>query len=182
MALSRARTIAGDAALCAEVVAEVAALLALPRDARKVLAEASDMRAMIEEEKPSRDLWDIKLIPGGLIDLEFIAQAAVITGRVETKAGITGTLENLSRLKPEFADAQTRQELCDAYALYLSASQITRLCLAGGFDRADVPPGLSDLLLAATDLPDFGVLEAHLKETAKLIRNHFDRIIRAKRD
>ena len=182
MALSRARTIAGDAALCAEVATEVAALLALPRDARKVLAEASDMRAMIEEEKPPRDLWDIKLIPGGLIDLEFIAQAAVITGRVETKAGITGTLENLSRLKPEFADAQTRQELCDAYALYLSASQITRLCLAGGFDRADVPPGLSDLLLAATDLPDFGVLEAHLKETAKLIRNHFDRIMRAKRD
>ncbi len=35
-------------------------------------------RALIEKEKPPRDLWDIKLIPGGLIDLEFIAQVAVI--------------------------------------------------------------------------------------------------------
>ncbi len=41
------------------------------------------MRALIEKEKPPRDLWDIKLIPGGLIDLEFIAQVAVITGQVE---------------------------------------------------------------------------------------------------
>ena len=40
MALTRARAIAGDAALCAEVEAEVAAMLALPRDAAKVMAEA----------------------------------------------------------------------------------------------------------------------------------------------
>ena len=40
------------------------------------------MRAMIEKEKPPRDLWDLKLVPGGLIDLEFIAQVAVLTGAV----------------------------------------------------------------------------------------------------
>ncbi|TIX03894.1 MAG: bifunctional [glutamine synthetase] adenylyltransferase/[glutamine synthetase]-adenylyl-L-tyrosine phosphorylase, partial [Mesorhizobium sp.] len=78
MALARARTIGGDAALCAEVETEVAAILALPRDAAKVMADASEMRAMIEKEKPPRDPWDIKLIPGGLIDLEFIAQVAVL--------------------------------------------------------------------------------------------------------
>ncbi|TIT81271.1 MAG: hypothetical protein E5W59_31540, partial [Mesorhizobium sp.] len=66
MALARARTIGGDAALCAEVETEVAAILALPRDAAKVMADASEMRAMIEKEKPPRDPWDIKLIPGGL--------------------------------------------------------------------------------------------------------------------
>ena len=37
---------------------------------------------MIEKEKPPRDLWDLKLVPGGLIDLEFIAQVAVLTGGV----------------------------------------------------------------------------------------------------
>ncbi|TIN66975.1 MAG: hypothetical protein E5Y29_26280, partial [Mesorhizobium sp.] len=130
-------------------------------------AEAADMRAMIEKEKPPRDLWDIKLIPGGLIDLEFIAQVAVITGQVETGRRATGTAEILSRLAPGFADAGVRQELGDAYALYLALTQMTRLCLTGAFERDDVPPGLSDLLLAVTDLPDFGVLEAHLKETSQ---------------
>lgn len=181
MALSRARAIGGDQALCAEVEAEVAALLALPRDSAKVMAEAFEMRAMIEKEKPPRDLWDIKLIPGGLIDLEFIAQVAAITGKVEAGRRVTGTAEILSRLSPDFADTQVRQELCAAYALYLALTQMTRLCLTGVFERGDVPPGLSDLLLAVTDLPGFGVLEAHLKETSQKVRTDFDLLLRAKR-
>ncbi|RVB19320.1 bifunctional [glutamine synthetase] adenylyltransferase/[glutamine synthetase]-adenylyl-L-tyrosine phosphorylase, partial [Mesorhizobium sp. M7A.F.Ca.CA.002.10.1.1] len=179
MALARARAIAGDASLCSEVEAEVAAVLGQPRDAAKVMAEASEMRAMIEKEKPPRDLWDIKLIPGGLIDLEFIAQVAVITGQVGAGPRVTGTAEILSRLSPGFANAGARQELFDAYALYLALTQMTRLCLTGAFERDDVPPGLSDLLLAVTDLPDFGVLEAHLKETSQKVRKDFDLLLRA---
>ena len=45
------------------------------------------MRALIETEKPPRDRWDIKLIPGGLIDLEFIAQVAVLDGSVSGREG-----------------------------------------------------------------------------------------------
>ena len=179
MALARARAIGGDAALCAEVETEVAALLALPRDVDKVKAEASEMRALIEKEKSPRDLWDIKLIPGGLIDLEFIAQVAVITGQVEAGGRLTATGEILSHLAPDFADADVRQQLCEAYQLYLALTQMTRLCLTGVFERDDVPPGLSDLLLAVTDLPDFGVLEAHLKETSRKVRNDFDLLVRA---
>ena len=55
-----------------------------------------------------------------------------------------------------------------------------RLCLTGGFDRKDVPPGLADLPLAQTGLPDFGVLEAHLKETSRTVRKDFDRLLRGK--
>ena len=180
MALTRARAVAGDARLGEEVEAEVAAVLALPRDRAKIAAEAADMRKMIETEKPPRDLWDIKLIPGGLIDLEFIAQFAVLTGQVAGNHRATGTADVLSRLKPNFADAQTRQELADAYSLYLALTQIIRLCLTGPFDRQDVPPGLSDLLLGVTDLPELRVLEAHLKETAQRVREHFDLLLRTK--
>ncbi|WP_446720917.1 bifunctional [glutamine synthetase] adenylyltransferase/[glutamine synthetase]-adenylyl-L-tyrosine phosphorylase [Mesorhizobium sp. 131-2-1] len=181
MALARARTIGGDAALCAEVETEVAAILALPRDAAKVMAEASEMRAMIEKEKPPRDLWDIKLIPGGLIDLEFIAQVAVLTGHVEAGRRATATADILARLSPDLAGADVRQALCDAYALYLALTQMIRLCLTGEFQRHDVPPGLSDLLLAVTDLPDFAVLEAYLKETSQKVRQDFDLLLRAKK-
>ncbi|TIW89614.1 MAG: bifunctional [glutamine synthetase] adenylyltransferase/[glutamine synthetase]-adenylyl-L-tyrosine phosphorylase, partial [Mesorhizobium sp.] len=118
-------------------------------------------------------------IPGGLIDLEFIAQVAVITGQVEAGPRATGTAEILSRLTPRFANAAIRQDLGDAYALYLALTQMTRLCLTGPFERDDVPPGLSDLLLAVTDLPDFGVLEAHLKETSQKVRKDFDLLLRA---
>ncbi|RVC44869.1 MAG: bifunctional [glutamine synthetase] adenylyltransferase/[glutamine synthetase]-adenylyl-L-tyrosine phosphorylase [Mesorhizobium sp.] len=181
MALARARTIGGDAALCAEVETEVAAILALPRDAAKVMADASEMRAMIEKEKPPRDPWDIKLIPGGLIDLEFIAQVAVLTGHVAAGRRVTATADILARLAPDFAGADVRQQLCDAYALYLALTQMIRLCLTGEIQRDDVPPGLSDLLLAVTDVPDFAVLEAHLKETSPKVRQDFDLLLRAKK-
>jgi glutamate-ammonia-ligase adenylyltransferase len=181
MALTRARAVAGDAGLCSEIEAEVAEILAMPRDRAKVAKEASEMRALIEKEKPPRDLWDLKLLKGGQIDLEFIAQYAVLTGQVVGDARLTRTGDVLAHLAPGFADAQVRQELVDACDLYTALTQIVRLCLTGPLDRDDVPPGLSDLLLKATDMPDFSVLEAHVGETARKVRKDFDLLLRGKR-
>ena len=138
------------------------------------------MRKLIEEEKPPHDLWDIKLVPGGLIDLEFIAQVAVLTGSFTGKPGTTATADVLAGLAPDYADAGMREELVRAYTFYAAITQIARLCLTGAFDREDVPPGLSDLLLAVTDMPDFSVLEAELKDTEAGVRRCFDRILRGK--
>jgi glutamate-ammonia-ligase adenylyltransferase len=181
MALTRARIVTGDAGFAGMIAAEIDQILALPRDAARVRAQAAEMRAMIEKEKPPRDRWDLKLVPGGLIDLEFIAQVAVLTGGLEPGERPAATGKILSRLAPGFADPQLRRELTDAFALYSALTQITRLCLTGPFERDDVPPGLSDLLLRQTDLPDFGVLEAHLNETAQKVRSGFDRLLRGKR-
>ncbi|HTV68904.1 MAG TPA: bifunctional [glutamine synthetase] adenylyltransferase/[glutamine synthetase]-adenylyl-L-tyrosine phosphorylase [Rhizobiaceae bacterium] len=181
MALTRARVVAGDAALSGEIASTVELVLALPRDFSKIAGEAVEMRDLIEKEKPPRDLWDLKLVPGGLIDLEFIAQVARLTGKAENVRQGAATGDVLHALAPAFADPQIKDELTDAFSLYLGITQILRLCLEGAFDRADVPPGLSDLLLGATDLPDVKVLEAHLKETARTVRNDFDRLLRAKR-
>ncbi|MBD0415883.1 bifunctional [glutamine synthetase] adenylyltransferase/[glutamine synthetase]-adenylyl-L-tyrosine phosphorylase [Oryzicola mucosus] len=181
MALTRARTVAGDKDLRDIVEAEVAEIIALPRNAVKLAKEAHDMRALIDAEKPPRDAWDIKLMRGGLIDLEFIAQVAVLGDGLEAGPRSTSTADVLARLKPDFADAGIRQALQDAYALYSALTQMMRLCLTGAFEREDLPPGLADLLLAATDLPDFGVLEAHVQETAKDVRKTFDTLLRPKR-
>ncbi len=105
----------------------------------------------------------------------------MITGQIEAGNRATATVEVLSRLAPRFATAEVRQELGEAYRLYLALTQMIRLCLTGQFERDDVPPGLSDLLLAVTDLPDFGVLEAHLKETAQRVRKDFDLLLRSGR-
>ncbi|MBX3575833.1 MAG: bifunctional [glutamine synthetase] adenylyltransferase/[glutamine synthetase]-adenylyl-L-tyrosine phosphorylase [Rhizobiaceae bacterium] len=178
MALTRARAVAGDAGLGTEIAAEIEAVIALPRDFAKVAREAVEMRDLIATEKPPRDAWDLKLVPGGIIDLEFVAQVARLTGRVADGRAGPSTGDVLAALVPAFADAQIRTDLTEAFALYAGMTQIIRLCLDGPFDRADVPPGLSDLLLSATDLPEFGVLEAHLKETARTVRKDFDRLLR----
>lgn len=182
MALTRARPVAGDATLSMEIDKDVLEILALPRDKAKIAKEAADMRVLIGEEKPPRDGWDLKLIPGGLIDLEFIAQYAVLTGQVTSGTRMTATGDVLAHLAPSLVDEQRRQELVDAHHLYAALTQIIRLCLTGPFDRDDTPPGLRDLLLGVTDLPDFAVLEAHVKETSRKVREIFDLLLRAKRN
>lgn len=177
MALTRARVVAGDAELSSAIEEEVVSILSASRDFKKIAAEALEMRALIEQEKPPRDLWDMKLVPGGLIDLEFLAQVAVLTGRVGGEGRVTGTGATLARLAPDFADAQAVQDLTVAWDLYFALTQMIRLCLTGPFEKEDSPPGLMDLLLAATDMPDIKVLEAHLKDTEKTVRGHFKRLL-----
>lgn len=182
MALTRARPVAGDAGLMKTVEGEVGELLAMCRDVAKVFKDAAEMRDTIAEEKPPRDIWDLKLITGGQIDLEFIAQCARLTDHIEPgEWPPTSTGDTLSRLTSDFCDAQTRDELVAADGLYQSLTQIIRLCLTGPLEPDDVPPGLAHLLLRSTDLPDLSVLEAHIKETAGRVEEHFNQLIRNKR-
>lgn len=181
MAMTRARVIAGDGALDKAVSGEIAAVLAKGEAATKVFKEARQMRALIEQEKPPRDLWDLKLVPGGLIDLEFIAQVAVLTGKVTTQPHPTGTADALRALSADFADAQVSDELVDAHRLYSLVTQIIRLCLDGSFDAKDAPPGLIDLLCRAADVPELKVLEAQLKDTTRDVRRHFDALLKQPR-
>ncbi|MEO3998577.1 bifunctional [glutamine synthetase] adenylyltransferase/[glutamine synthetase]-adenylyl-L-tyrosine phosphorylase [Mesorhizobium sp. CAU 1732] len=178
MALTRARPVAGDPAFCEVVTQDVETVLAQDGDTAKILRDAVDMRGTIAEEKPPRNIWDLKLIKGGQIDLEFIAQCARLTGNIEPDTWPpTSTGDALSRLTPGFCDAQAREELEAAYELYLTLTQIMRLCLTGPFEPEDVPPGLADLLLRSTDLPELPVLEAHIKETSKRVEKHFGALL-----
>lgn len=177
MAITRARAVAGDESLAAEVDAEIVEILALPRKPQKIRSDAAEMRRLIAEEKPARDVWDLKLVPGGLIDLEFIAQVATLTGKLEGEGRSASTAEALSRLSPDWCSPQARDELVAAHGLFSLVTQIVRLCLNGPFDPKDVPPGLADLLLRSTDLPELKVLEAHLAETAARVRSHFEKLV-----
>ena len=180
MALTRARVVAGDAGLARVIENEIDQIVGQRHSRAKVLADAAEMRALIDKEKPPRDLWDLKQVPGGIIDLEFIAQAAVLIKGVAKDAHSTSTAETLMRLSPSFAEPEVRQRLVDAYQLYAALTQIIRLCLTGPFERNDVPPGMAELLARQADLPDFKVLEAHLRETEQSVRSDFDRLLRAK--
>nr|WP_244490956.1 bifunctional [glutamine synthetase] adenylyltransferase/[glutamine synthetase]-adenylyl-L-tyrosine phosphorylase [Paramesorhizobium deserti] len=178
MALTRARPVAGDEGLLAHVASEIDAILALPRDPAKTAKDVVEMRALIEKEKPPRDLWDLKLKPGGIIDLEFIAQFAGLTGNVEMKHRSTATDDVLAHLAPTFAEPSVSDELVDAHRLYTRLSQTIRLCLTGKVESDDLPPGLADLLCRAAELPDLKRVESHLEQVAKGVRKQFDALMR----
>ncbi|MGL6042622.1 MAG: glutamine-synthetase adenylyltransferase, partial [Sandaracinobacteroides sp.] len=82
MALTRARPIACSAADAADMQAAINALVSAPRDPAHVRREALEMRRHIARHKAPAGPLDVKLMKGGLVDIEFIVQVrALIAGR-----------------------------------------------------------------------------------------------------
>jgi [glutamine synthetase] adenylyltransferase / [glutamine synthetase]-adenylyl-L-tyrosine phosphorylase len=164
LALTRARVVSGPAALRAKVEKAIREVLTRPRDRASIAADVRDMRTRIEKEKGTRDIWDLKQVRGGLVDLEFIAQHLQLvhaSGNPQILNQNTVTaLHNLQAanlLPTGAADA-----LLPAVWLLNNLTQILRLCLDGPFEPAKAPEGLKTLLASSGQAPDFARLEADL--------------------
>ena len=179
MALTRARVLTGPAALRGRLDVAINDVLARPRDGAKLAADVRDMRQRIATEKGAAGCWDLKLAPGGMVDIEFLVQFLLLK-HAAAKPGVLhqNTLSALDRLlhhglvRPEHAAI-----LAPAARLYQSLSQILRLCLDGPFDPSKASAGLLQLLCRAGDAPDFARLEATLQERQAETRTLFDAVV-----
>ena len=176
MALSRARVVAGDEGFSERVSMEICSILALPRDTSKVAKEVREMRTLIGEEKPPKSKWDFKLMPGGLIDLEFLSQYAAITDQAGART--VETSKALSHLRIEGLPEDARGELAAAHLLFSNLTQVLRLCLKDEPVDGDLPQGLNEIMCRLSRLPDAATLAAHVKDTARKVREIFDRTLR----
>jgi glutamate-ammonia-ligase adenylyltransferase len=79
MALARARPVFGSPAARAALAEIIHAVLAGDRPKREVIADAVAMRAEMAAHKPPQGPFDAKLLPGGLVDLEFTVHVAQLT-------------------------------------------------------------------------------------------------------
>jgi glutamate-ammonia-ligase adenylyltransferase len=89
MALCRARPVFGSAEVREQVAAMIDSIIRMPRDPNKVIADAVRMRADMERHKPAKSALDVKLGPGGLVDLEFATHVLQLT----THVGLNPRLE-----------------------------------------------------------------------------------------
>ena len=179
MALVRARPVAGDPSLMIDVEAAVAEVFARPRDPRKVFVDALAMRRLIAQEKGESKPWDLKLAAGGLVDLEFLAQALVLT-EAKDRPGIA--LRNTGAILDAAAsegllDPNDAEWLRTAYGVMRDVFQWQRLTLSGDFDPKTAGAALKRRLAAAAGLPDFKVLESHLTETRGKVRGIFEKVM-----
>ncbi|MDP3544581.1 MAG: bifunctional [glutamine synthetase] adenylyltransferase/[glutamine synthetase]-adenylyl-L-tyrosine phosphorylase [Phreatobacter sp.] len=179
MALTRARVVAATPGFEVEVSEAIRRVLTAKRPAKATLADIVDMRRAIAEDKGDADRWDLKYVRGGLIDIEFVAQALqLVHGARHPDILDTNTIRVLDKaaaaglLKPSQGDA-----LRSACRLYQRLTQILRLCLVDVFDPKTAAPGLKRLLARAGELPDFATVDAHLAEVQKQVRKAFESIV-----
>ena len=108
MALCRARPIFGSPEARAQVAAMIDGILRMPRDFATIAGDAAKMRADMERHKPANGPLDVKLGPGGLVDLEFAVHVLQLTKHVGLNTRLELALEELaaeSLVQPNVVDA-----------------------------------------------------------------------------
>jgi glutamate-ammonia-ligase adenylyltransferase len=179
MALTRARVITGPATLREKVEAAIRTALVRVRDRGRIATDVRDMRERIWKEKKTDNIWDLKQVRGGLVDLEFIAQHLQLVHAAEHPQVLDqNTVVSLVKLRDagvlEVADATA---LISAAHLIHSLTQVLRLCLDGPFDPAAAPRGLTELLARAGDAPSFEVLQGDVRRRLAEVAALFDKLI-----
>ena len=96
MALCRARPVFGSPRRRERVAAMIEGILRMPRDRAKIVADAAKMRADMERHKPPMGPLDVKLGPGGLVDLEFATHVLQLTTHVGLDTRLEVALEALA--------------------------------------------------------------------------------------
>src|SRR3990172_4264517 len=175
LALMRARVLTGAPDLKQEIDATISEVLRRPRDRARLALDVREMRAKIEMEKGTKDIWDLKQVRGGLVDIEFLAQFLQVASADEhpdvldqNTAVALAQLAQAGVLSP--GDAEI---LLPAIKLYHTLTQGLRLCLGKPFVPEEAPQGLKELLARAPDTPDFPTLEASLKDTLNAVHDAF---------
>ena len=178
MALTRARVVWSNApAFAADVDLAIESALRQPRDVGVLARDVRDMRALIAQEKPATGLWDMKLAPGGLVDIEFAAQflqLAHAPAGGPLRAGTADALEALAAA----GLAGSVGPLLEAWTLQQNLTQMLRLALGDGDDPADQPEAFRRKLARAGGARDFRSLSARLTRARKTALEAFDRLVR----
>ncbi|HEY9039394.1 MAG TPA: glutamine-synthetase adenylyltransferase [Roseovarius sp.] len=168
LALTRARSVAGEADLGEEIeVFRVSLIvgLAARKDAPARLAAAvSDMRARIADAKQPEGPLDAKMGPGRLQDVQLIAQAAtLVAGRARrgTQAGLSaGTAIG-------WWSAEEARTLSRAASLCREVHMAARLLGDGALDADALGAGARALVLRETGWPDIPSLVKALDEKSR---------------
>ena len=152
MALTRARPVFGSEGAREALAGIIAGVLAGERPERDIAADARTMRAEMAAHKPPQGPLDAKLLPGGLVDLEFAVHTAQLTHR-------TGFSPDLRVAIAELGD-RVPTGLGAAHDL------LTRLLVTMRLVAPDAaPPGEATraLVARALDLPGWDAVVARLE-------------------
>ncbi|XSG81188.1 MAG: bifunctional [glutamine synthetase] adenylyltransferase/[glutamine synthetase]-adenylyl-L-tyrosine phosphorylase [Methyloligella sp. ZOD6] len=179
LALTRARVVAGPDSLAQEIGDAIQEVLTRPQDRATVAAEVRKMRERIESQKGTDDIWDIKQVRGGLVDLEFIAQFLQLVNGAEHPDVLDQTTQRaLEKLRDAgVLSGEDADLLIPACRLYHNLTQVLRLCVDEIFRPDEAPQALKELIARAVEMSDFRSVEVRLRETLIGVHRAFDRLI-----
>ncbi len=160
MALTRARPVTGSAAARAEAGAMLNRLAKRQRPADFIAKEAFAMRRLMAAHKPPAGPFDVKLMRGGLVDIEFIVQARALMRAEPVPAGLIAAA---GLLAPALAAPAA-----------LMMEMLVMLRLMQPHDAGAAPGAAEGAVLArACGQPGFPALKAALAGARKIVESEW---------
>ena len=181
MALTRARVVwATSEGFAQDATAAIEAALRHPRERARTAKDVREMRELLEQERPPKGEWDLKLSPGGLVDIEFAAQFLQLAHAAEGGPLSQNTAEALVAAGAAgLASAPSLAALRKAWTLQQNLTQLLKVALADNADPSDEPKAFRALLARAGEAKDFRALKAKLDTGRTGARQAYETIVRS---
>jgi glutamate-ammonia-ligase adenylyltransferase len=136
-----------------------------------------DMRRLMEQERPPKGDWDLKLAKGGLVDIEFIAQLLQIIHAPNGAPLDVNTARALDKAKRQgLAKPELIEALQTGWTLQQNLTQLLKVALEDDTDPRAEPAPFRPLLAKAAGVKGFKSLPAHLAKAQQSARQAFEQI------
>ena len=169
LALTRARVLGKQTDFSKKLQSALLNTNSILGEKTKALKEVKEMRTLMDKERPASGPWDIKLSKGGLVDLEFIAQSAVMIGEASPARTTGDILASLGHLETSGGGVTLQEQ----HTVFQGIAQILRLCLDKGIPVHEGPPGMQELLTKQLVMPDMASAEATINDAQRGVRKKF---------
>jgi glutamate-ammonia-ligase adenylyltransferase len=180
-ALIKARVVAGDPALALRVSSEITRIVYETPRGPGVAAEIAAMRERMEKElaRGAPDSYDIKMGPGGLVDVEFSAQFLQLShGQSRPELRVGNTLVALERARAAgLLDAGAHATLDGGYRFLRRLEHRMRMDRAGTQVLLPRAPARADALARRVGLPSGQALLDVYQSTARAVRACFTALV-----
>ena len=179
IALTRARVVFASSDLEKKVETVVTDVLSKERSQKDVQTAIAEMRRRLQKEFGGMRQNDLKRMPGGLMDLDFILQyhALLLSNRIGERLP-TRFFDILSCLvEKKCISDEDGHVLSDAFVLRFNLLWILRLTLGEGALPASLPKGLEARLLKLTGSRDIEEISNRLLDTGEEVLGMLDGVI-----
>ena len=172
MALTRARVVTGPPALCEALNEALTAALAAG-DPALIRPDAAAMRARMLRDLPPHGPWDVKLMPGGQVEVEFVVQTGLLL-TPSARPAPTIRLAAGGLLAASALSLEDAAVLTEADRLWRTIQGLLRITV-GPRPPPVLPEAAMDALLRATGICDEAAFHAKMAGLSASVRAVFNR-------
>ena len=183
MALTKARVVYGNKTIKNKILSIISNVLLKEKNQQKILDDVQEMHQKIIENSASTNIWNLRNIKGGFVDIEFILQYLILLHAPshsqllerQTIRSDIKTIKCLSQL--ELLDKAHAETLSTALKLYRSIHSILRLSYGENPNEVEFSTEICDLLTEQCGETSFNNLKTKLEQTVALVYGVYQHII-----